>query len=164
MTFETSIERVLGHEAGYVNNPADPGGETKWGISKRSYPHLDIRNLTRSEAIAIYRRDFWEHIHADLLSDAGAYQVLDAAVNSGIPQSIRFLQRALSVADDGYWGPVTQDAFRIACSSKLGESECLILFNCERWEFMSRLQNWPNAGRGWSRRIIQNLRYVVADI
>lgn len=164
MTFETSIERVLGHEAGYVNDPRDPGGETKWGISKRTYPHLDIANLTRSEAIGLYRRDFWEKIHADLLSHAGAYQVLDAAVHSGIEESLRFLQRALDVADDGDWGPVTREAFRQVCTTKLGESETLIRFNCERLEFMTRRKNWPVHGKGWARRIAQNLRYLVEDI
>jgi lysozyme family protein len=46
-------------EGGYVDDPADPGGETKYGISKRSYPNEDIKNLTRDRAIAIYYRDFW---------------------------------------------------------------------------------------------------------
>lgn len=58
--FEKSVEFVLRWEGGYVNDPDDPGGETNWGISKRSYPHLEIKNLTREEAIEIYRKDFWE--------------------------------------------------------------------------------------------------------
>ncbi|WP_425526518.1 glycosyl hydrolase 108 family protein [Xanthomonas oryzae] len=50
---------MLSHEGGYVNDPRDPGGETQWGISKRAYPELNIRALTRDQAIEIYRRDYW---------------------------------------------------------------------------------------------------------
>lgn len=156
--FRNLIERVLGHEAGYVNNPKDPGGETKWGISKRSYPTLDIKNLTREGAIAIYHDDFWEHIHADVLPDALDYQLLDSAVNSGIPQSLRFLQRALGVADDGHFGPHSRAALL-----KADLNDVLFLFLAERLEFMTKLNNWENASKGWARRIAMNLRYAAED-
>ena len=52
--FDYFIERVLVHEGGYVNDPRDPGGETKYGIAKRSYPGVDIRNLTRAQAVGIW--------------------------------------------------------------------------------------------------------------
>lgn len=158
MNFEQAIERVLGHEAGYVNNPADPGGETKWGISKRSYPNVDIRVLTRDEAKEIYRRDFWNRIHADKLLGGVAYQVLDFAINSGIETAVRYLQRALKVADDGYWGPITE-----AAAAKADESDTIMRLSAERLDFMTRLSNWPNASRGWARRIALNLRYGAED-
>ena len=50
MTFEEIIDNVLESEGGYVNDKDDPGGETNMGISKRAYPDLDIKNLTREEA------------------------------------------------------------------------------------------------------------------
>ena len=68
--FRIFIERLLSHEGGYVNDPRDPGGETQWGISKRSYPSVNIKALTREGAIEIYRRDFWERSRADDLSSA----------------------------------------------------------------------------------------------
>ena len=49
-TFDQVIDRVLAHEGGYVNDPDDPGGETKYGISKKAYPKIDIKNLTKEEA------------------------------------------------------------------------------------------------------------------
>ena len=98
MNFNEAIERVLSHEGGYVNNPADPGGETQWGISKRSYPNVDIKALTRSQAVEIYRRDFWGAVNADDMPDGVAYQTLDFAVNSGVGTAIRYMQRALGVA------------------------------------------------------------------
>ena len=99
MDFDQAIERVLSHEGGYINDPRDPGGETQWGISKRSYPSINIKLLTRTGAIEIYRRDFWDRVHANDLFDGVAYQCLDFAVNSGIETAVRYLQRALGVAE-----------------------------------------------------------------
>ena len=56
--FSEIIPIVLRHEGGYVNDPLDKGGETNYGISKRSYPHLDIHSLTLADAKTIYKRDF----------------------------------------------------------------------------------------------------------
>lgn len=158
MEFAVAIERTLGHEAGYVNDPNDPGGETKWGISARSYPLVDIKNLTREQAITIYKRDFWDKVHTDVLPDALDYQLLDSAVNSGIDQSIRFLQRALGVADDGHFGPYSKAALL-----KADHNDVLLLFLAERLEFMTRLKNWKAHGKGWARRIAQNLRFGAKD-
>lgn len=94
--FRHAVEMVLQHEGGYVNDPADPGGETKYGISKRAYPHLDIRNLTREEAIAIYRRDWWDRYRYGEIQDADvAAKVLDLAVNTGPVYAAMIVQRAL---------------------------------------------------------------------
>lgn len=158
MNFEETIERVLEHEGGYINNPKDPGGETKWGISKRSYPNVDIKNLTRDGAIAIYKRDFWNKVNAGDLYDGVAYQSLDFAVNSGPETAVRYLQRALNVADDGHWGPVTAAAAKV-----ISESDQIMRLNAERLDFMTRCSNWPNASKGWSRRIAANLRYGAVD-
>jgi len=158
MDFNQAIERVLGSEGGYVNNPADPGGETNWGISKRAYPNTNIKALTRVEAIKIYKNDFWDLIHAEELFDGVAYQTLDFAINSGISTAIRYLQKALNVADDGHWGPVTRNA-----AKAMTESDQIMRLNAERLDFMTRLKNWPDASRGWSRRIADNLRYGAID-
>lgn len=158
MNFDTACDRVLGHEGGYTAGENDPGGETKWGISKRSYPDLDIKSLTRDQAKDIYRRDFWEKIRADKLHDGVAFQLFDFAVNSGISTAIRYFQRALGVADDGVWGPVSQ-----AAADAMSETDQIMLVLAERLDFMTRLSNWPNASRGWARRIAQDLRYGAAD-
>lgn len=145
-------------EGSYSDGKGDPGGETKWGISKRSYPHVDIKALTRDDAKAIYIRDFWDRIHADDLPDGVSYQLFDFAVNSGIETAVRYLQRAVGVADDGHWGPVS-----VAAAAAMSESDMIMALNAERLDFMTRLSNWPTASRGWARRIAQNLRYGVAD-
>jgi lysozyme family protein len=158
MTFESTFDRLLGHEGGYVNDPTDPGGETNWGISKRSYPDVDIKNLTRDGAKAIYRRDFWDRLRADTLFDGVAYQLFDFAVNSGIETAVRYLQRAVGVADDGHWGPASA-----AAAAAMTESDTILRLNAERLDFMTRLKNWPNHGKGWARRIAGNLRFGAVD-
>lgn len=158
MTFDDACDRVLGHEGRYVNNPKDPGGETNWGISKRSYPTVDIRRLTREGAKDIYRRDFWNRINADRLCDGVAFQLFDFAVNSGIETAVRYFQRALGVADDGHWGPISQ-----AAADGTSESDQIMLVLAERLDFMTRLSNWEDASRGWARRIAANLRFGAKD-
>ena len=158
MTFDDAFDRILGHEGKYVNNPKDPGGETNWGISKRSYPHLDIRNLTRKQAKDIYRRDFWNQIRGEDLPDGVIFQVFDFAINSGIQTAIRYLQRAVGVADDGYWGPISQ-----AAAENMTETDMIMLLNSERLDFMTRLSNWPDASKGWARRISGNLKFGALD-
>lgn len=158
MTFDLMFDRLIDHEGGYVNNPEDPGGETKWGISKRSYPNLIISKLTRDQAKDIYRRDFWNRINADKLKDGIAFQLFDFAVNSGIETAVRYFQRALGVADDGHWGPISQKA-----ADETSESDMIMMLNAERLEFMTKLNNWPNASRGWARRIARNLKYGALD-
>jgi len=158
MNFQQAIERCLSHEGGYVNNPDDPGGETQWGISKRSYPNVNIKALTREGAIEIYRKDFWKRVHADDLFDGVAYQTLDFAINSGIETAVRYLQRALNVADDGHWGPQTA-----AAAKSMNESDQIMRLNAERIDFMRKLKAWPIFGAGWAGRIAQNLRYGAED-
>lgn len=158
MTFDTVFERCMGHEAGYANDPNDPGGETKWGISKRTYPHLDIKALTREQAKEIYRTDFWSRIKADALADGVAYQLFDFAINSGIETAVRYLQRAVGVSDDGHWGSRSQSA-----ADAMSESDLIMRLSAERLDFMTRLSNWPHHGRGWARRIAANLRYGAVD-
>ena len=158
MTFDIAFTRLLGHEGQYSNDPNDPGGETNWGISKRSYPHVDIKALTREGAKVIYFRDFWVRIDAYRLDDGVAFQVFDFAVNSGIETAMRYLQRAVGVADDGHWGPVSRRA-----AMAMSEPDILMRLNAERLDFMTRLKNWPHAGRGWARRIAQNLRAGAID-
>lgn len=158
MNFDQAFDRLVGHEGGYVNNPQDPGGETNWGISKRSYPLVDIKNLTREQAKAIYRSDFWNRIHADQIYDGVAFQAFDFAVNSGIETAVRKLQAAARVADDGHWGPVTR-----AAVAAMSESDLILRLNAQRLRFMTRLSGWRDFGKGWALRIAGNLDYGAED-
>jgi len=111
--FKFAVKKTLFFEGGYVNHPHDPGGETNFGISKRSYPHLDIKNLTKEQAKEIYYRDFWLRNRCDAMLDKHiASKVFDFSVNMGLIQGGRILQRALraneqSLVEDGIIGPIT---------------------------------------------------------
>jgi len=94
-----AIEFVLQHEGGYSNDPADPGGETHWGISKRAYPKLDIKNLTREQAISIYFNDYWIKSGADELFYPMDIIVFDCAVNMGLSRAKVLLQESYDWKD-----------------------------------------------------------------
>ncbi len=157
-TFDVVFDRLIGNEGGYVNDPKDPGGETNWGISKRSYPDLDIKALTRDQAKAIYLRDFWQRGHMDEYDPAIAFQIFDFAVNSGIDTALRKLQAAVRVADDGHIGPVT-----VAAIKAMSVTDLIMRFAAQRLRFMTKLRNWPQAGAGWVNRIANDLDYGAED-
>lgn len=91
LTFAIDMTFVFKWEGGYVNDPTDPGGETNFGISKRSYPNLDIKNLTKQAAQAIYQRDYWNAIGGDTLNPELACAALDTAINMGVSRAKQFL-------------------------------------------------------------------------
>ena len=112
--FLKAVEMVLAHEGGYVHDLEDLGGETKFGISKRSYPNLDIEHLSRDQAIEIYYKDFWEkYSYCELRDDALAAKVFDFSVNMGPGAAHTHLQLAvmcsslMTIRIDGKMGPET---------------------------------------------------------
>lgn len=106
--FNIAIAPVLENEGGYVNNPNDPGGETKYGVSKRQYPNLDIKNLSLDDAKAIYKKDYWQF--DSVQNQVLANKLLDMCVNMGVASAIRLVQTALHVPVDGKYGPITEKA------------------------------------------------------
>ena len=156
--FDYFIERVIHSEGGYVFHPSDPGGETRYGISKRAYPHLDIKAMTLQEAKDIYRRDFWQRVRGDELPREFAFQALDAAVNHGIGNAVRWMQRAAGVADDGVIGPVT-----LAAVQRAQPADLVLRFNAERLRFYAKLTTFSTFGRGWVNRVAGNLDHAAAD-
>ena len=152
MTFDEAFVKLIDHEGGYVDHPNDPGGRTKYGISQRTYPGEDIRNLTLERAKDLYRRDFWWAAGCDAVPDAVKFDLFDMAVNSGVKTAIRTLQRAVGTEPDGVLGPVTLQAIQSMHAARL-----VARFNGHRLQFMSSLSTWPAFGRGWANRIAKNL-------
>jgi lysozyme family protein len=150
MTFDTAVELILKHEGGYVNDPHDAGGETNYGISKRAYPDLNIKELTRDDAKQIYRRDYWDAIRADEMPEPVAVAVFDMAVNAGNRTAIRLLQRVVRVTDDGVIGPVT-----LAAVNSAKPDEIAVRYAAERIAYYAALKGWGRYGRGWTRRVIE---------
>ena len=93
--FEPAVELILKHEGGYVNHPDDPGGETNFGIAKRSYPNLEIDKLSEDDAKRIYKEDYWDKVRGDQLHPAVALMVFDTAVNMGISREVNSFKKLL---------------------------------------------------------------------
>ena len=148
--FEDAIGTVLRNEGGYVNDPNDAGGETNFGISKRSYPNVDIKNLTVEEASAIYKRDFWKF---DGINDqAVATKLFDSYVNMGW-SAIRAAQLAAgAVPADGEYGPHTEAAINNTADF-LGSYRTQLAVH-----YKNIVVNNPAMGKflaGWLRRAAQ---------
>lgn len=154
--FDRAFLELLGNEGGYSNHPDDPGGETNWGITAtvaRENGYVgSMKDMDQSVAKAIYVKKYWQPAF-DQLPYHIAFQVFDAAVNSGVGQAVRWLQRAVGVADDGKLGPITLKAV-----SALPVGSVVLAFNAERLSFMTNLSTWPSFGKGWARRIAGNLK------
>ena len=151
-TFDDCFDWVVGEEGGYCNTPGDPGGETKYGISQRAYPDVNIASLTLDQAKAIYLTDYWNRIAGASLPAPLALVVFDSAVNNGVITSVRFLQEAVGVTADGVLGPQTLAAMTNACMAKGAVSICAEML-ARRLVYMTELTTWQIFALGWSRRL-----------
>lgn len=170
MTFDIVFERVIGHEAGYTDNPKDAGNwtggkvgigvlkGTKYGIAANTYPDLDIKNLTLEQAKEIYYNDWWIACGIDRFSSAMQFQMFDAAFNHGLRNASKILQRAVGVNDDGIIGGITLSAV-----NAMSENDLLLKFLSYRLRFFASLKSFDSFGRGWSNRIADNLLYAASD-
>lgn len=153
--FDTCFEILIGHEGGLVDDPKDPGGKTNWGISSRSYPHVDVAKLTKDGAKELYLRDYWRPIRGDELPPGLALLVFDAAVNNGAGTAVKWLQRAAEVPVDGMLGPMT-----LAAASVYGVD---MRFHLQRVVAMTKMPGWPHDGRGWAIRLA-TLPFQAAEL
>jgi lysozyme family protein len=164
MTFDEAFKVLIGHEGNFTDNPKDPGNwtggkvgvgvckGTKFGIAANTYPNEDIRNLTLARAKALYLRDYWGKLKMDQVPDAVRFDLFDAAVNSGVGQAAKFLQRAAGVVDDGDIGPAT-----LAAVNRMDPQLLDKRMSGHRLRFMADLKVWPDFAKGWARRIANNL-------
>ncbi|EIJ67468.1 glycoside hydrolase family 108 protein [Pasteurella bettyae] len=162
LSFQQIFDRLIGHEGGYANDPQDPGGETNWGVTKRTAQANgytgNMKTMTRQQAYEIYRRAFWLRYNCEQMPDAVTYQFFDAAVNHGFGNASRMLQRAVGVLDDGIIGKYSLEAI-----NRNPISDTLMVLNGERLNFYIRLKNFDYFGKGWVNRVAQNLRYGAQD-
>jgi len=147
--FRKALEITLKHEGGET---VDTGGYTKWGISQKAYPNLDIKNMTRAQMEAIYKRDYWDKVLGDQIKDQASAAVLfDYAVNAGVTAATKAAQRILGVGVDGVAGPKT-----LAAINKMGPNFASLLTK-QRMQFYTRLaeSNPAKYGiylKGWLKR------------
>lgn len=136
----------------------DPGGLTKYGITERSYPHLDIRNLTYADAAVIFETDFWVECKCnELLFPLNVY-VADAAFNQGTGAAKKMLQKAIgTVAVDGILGRKTHAAIE-----RIPPKELAARFNTQRQLRYFGTRNFDRFGEGWLNRVNRLTNYVYA--
>ncbi len=149
---ENEIVKLIAREGGYVNDPDDAGGETKWGITKgvyreQGYPG-DVENMTMSTAQAIYRTIYWEEPKFDQVAEYSAelgYEMFDTGVNMGVTIPVKFLQRWLNgfnykgnhwddIKVDGYIGRKTLEALESFMMKRGRQAEHVMLaaMNCSQ--------------------------------
>ena len=151
MNFTTAFEKLLGHEGGYSDHKDDPGGKTRYGITEAVAREVgyrgDMRELPLDLAQRIYKNRYWDAVQAEHLPADVRYAVFDAAVNSGVRQSILWLQRALGVVDDGVLGPRT-----LAAANAANPDALRARLISQRLRFLTNLNTFGAFGRGWTRR------------
>jgi lysozyme family protein len=162
--FDKAFKMLIGHEGGYVNDPLDFGGETKFGISKRAYPHVIIKDLTLHEAKLIYKADYWDILKLDGFKHFEVkYELFEIAVNMGTKTAVHILQRGLNLlnrngktfndlAVDGIVGMKTLMAVR-----KVKKERLLKVINGLQFErYMRIVESNPEQERffnGWINRV-----------
>lgn len=148
LIYDRAFDLLMINEGGYVNDPHDKGGETKYGISKTAYPNEDIENLTLDRAKYLYKRDYWDRCKCDNLPDALSVAVFDFAVNSGVNRAIKYLQLCLGVKADGQVGNATKGA-----ANRLPIRKVLTDYMDRRLMFLMGLKDFRHFGKGWSARV-----------
>lgn len=148
--FDKAFELVVGHEGGFVNDPADPGGRTIYGITERDHPDLwtagpPSLNVCKQR----YREQYWEPIKGDQLPWPMSLFVFDAAVNQGAKPAVMMLQRALDTAQDGILGRQTLALAAKATDWHLGR---YMAFRALRYQ---GTRNFDRFGEGWLTRIFR---------
>jgi lysozyme family protein len=155
LAFATCVSFVVDRLEGGDRLIEDSGGLTRWGVSQRAYPELDIWALTRADACALYHRDYWARMGADALPSGLDLQAFDAAVNMGVDQAARLLQRVLRLPEDGLIGPQTLAA--AADFRPLGELRALYSEIRLRWysDLVARRPVHMPSLYGWRMRVMR---------
>jgi len=163
--FEIALKMTLQFEGGYSNNPKDPGGETNKGIIKAIYdsyrkskklPFQSVKNITDDEVKEIYYNNYWLKASCDKIPDKVAVIHFDTAVNCGVGQANKFLQRCLRVVSDGVIGNKTIEEMK-KVKDKIGLTEFVKNYLTMRKNYYTLISekntNLKVFLKGWNNRI-----------
>ena len=147
---------MLASEGGYVNHPSDPGGRTNLGVTQATWENwigrksdeAEMRSLTPAKVKPLYKKKYWDAVLGDELPIGIDYLTFDFAVNAGVGRSIKTLQAAVSVAADGWLGPITMAAVQATDPVELIEQ-----FSQTKEGFYRSLTQFPIFGTGWLNRV-----------
>lgn len=151
-TWPVAFAALLQHEGGFVNHPADPGGMTNLGVTRKAWQEYVGREVTEDEMRALtpqavepfYKRRYWDAVSGDSLPAGVDLCVFDCCVNSGAKQSVRFLQRAVGAEADGALGPKT-----LAAVAAADPHDVIDKFTQMRENFLRDLPAFVTFGKGW---------------
>lgn len=157
--FDECLKKLLVHEGGFVNHPADPGGMTNLGVTARVWQEWvghdvdekQMRALTPSTVAPLYRKKYWDACHADDFVSGLDYAVFDVAVNSGVGRAVKLLQSCVGATPDGGYGSITAGLVKKA--QEEDPSRLIELYCAKRLEFLQSLNTFATFGKGWSRRV-----------
>jgi lysozyme family protein len=154
--FDSALEAVLHHEGGFVNHPADPGGMTNLGVTKKVWEEWVGHDVDESAMQALtpeivgpmYKAKYWDKVKGDDLPSGVDYAVFDAAVNSGPGRAAKWLQSCVGVEPDGGIGPKT-----LAAVLSFDPADLVEDYAKRRLAFLMDLPHWDTFGKGWGRRV-----------
>ena len=154
--WDEALLHILKYEGGYVNHPADPGGMTNLGVTKRVWEEwigkpateADMRALTPEMVGPLYKTRYWDAVRGDDLPSGIDLCVFDAAVNAGVGRASKFLQQAVGVTADGQIGPKTLAAITAKPADDVIEKFCAL-----REAHYKSLPTFATFGKGWMRRL-----------
>ena len=161
---DAALKAILHHEGGYVNHPADPGGMTNLGVTKRVWEawvkkavgEKEMRALTPATVAPMYRKKYWDAVKADELPTGLDYLMFDFAVNAGPGRAIKTMQKAIGTNPDGVIGPKTMQALKDA-----DQTDLIAKFSMEKELFYKSLPTFATFGKGWMRRVAEAQSHAV---
>jgi len=157
MTDQETIDGCCSSKAqkkktGYVNDPADAGGETKFGIAKNAHPDLNIKKLTLDGAMNIYYNEYWVTSKAAQLKGPLDVVYFDAYINHRPGAAAKMLQATCDAVQDGAIGPKT-----LAAIQALDPKDAAVKFLGIRADFFKRIvEKNPSQAKfldGWLNRV-----------
>ncbi len=154
--FNAAVTKLLAREGGdkLVNNPADSGGVTKYGISQKTYPQVNIAALTEPLARQLYRADFWDKVHGDdIVSQALAENLFDSAVNESYALAARAIQGVVGVNQDGVIGSGTLHAIN-SMDPQIAIDRFRLARIAHYVDIASRNRSQEQFFLGWIRRVL----------
>ena len=154
--WDKCFDLVIVNEGGFVDNKLDPGGATNWGCTQAVWERYigyqvtvdDMKALTKEDVKPLYKRNYWDAIHGDAIPSGLDYCLFDAAINSGVSRSSKWIQEIVGVFADGAIGNNT-----VAAIAQLNPVTAINEFCDKRQAFLESLKTFPVFGKGWTKRV-----------
>lgn len=168
--FDISLQRILKHEGGFVNDPLDSGGITNLGVTKRVWEEFvghpvseaDMRNLTVEKVSRLYKQRYWDRVQADKLPKGVDYVVFDFAINAGVGRAVKTLQSTVGSTPDGIIGNRT-----LASVNAMDAKELVNKYSDARVDFyqgiVARRPDQVRFIRGWLNRVEDARKSGIED-